>query len=84
MKLFAIYDVKSNSYSPLKMAPSTANAIRQFTSLVNAKDTDESQYPNDFMLYELGSFDEQTGKFEILSEPQNLGLASNFKSESLH
>jgi len=82
MKLFSIYDIKSQTYSDLKQAPSTANAIRQFTSLCNNKDSEESQYPNDFKLFELGEFDKQIGQFTIYPEPQDLGPAANFKNDT--
>lgn len=63
MKLFGVYDVKADHFSKPFFDESTANAIRGFEVVCNQDGTPFNQFPDDFRLYELGSFDRQTGEF---------------------
>lgn len=80
MKVYSIYDTKAEAYLTPFYLRSKAEAIRSFTSEVN-RSPEQSQiaaYPSDFVLFELGSFDELTGKFFVHELPQLLGTASEY------
>lgn len=49
-------------------------AIRAFTDEVNRKpgDTDLAKHPEDFELYAVAEFDESTGRFGSLGDPEPL------------
>lgn len=78
MKLFAILDVKSNSFMKVTCEKHTADAMRSFSIAANSKDTLFNRFPDDFALMEIGSFDPQTGTIEPLQHPQSLGAARTF------
>jgi len=79
IKLFSVYDTKLASFRfPFFMLTSGA-AIRGFMETANDGKSEISKYPSDFTLFEHGCFDDETGKFETLLTPNNLGVASTFK-----
>lgn len=67
--LISIYDSASGAYSRPECAAAAPAALRGFRDLVNSKEGAVSKHPDDFTLFELGSFDDNSGKFEIHEEP---------------
>ena len=57
MKVFSVLDVKANVFNRPNAHGTTAEALRNFAVLVNNKETLFNQFPDDFCLCELGSFD---------------------------
>lgn len=60
----SILDTKANVFGPIFLARSKGEAIRTFDQVVNDKrgeGTVISQYPDDFVLHCLGSFDAVKG-----------------------
>lgn len=56
--LVSIYDAKADSYTHPSVASSDADAIRQFSILVNDREgTLLALHPEDFTLFRIGSFD---------------------------
>lgn len=65
--MFAICDIKSGHFGPPFCAKSVGDATRSFDSLVNGKDRGGSlvsQYPEDFILYKIGSYNLTKGLVE--------------------
>lgn len=54
-------------------------AMRGFTDEVNRTDSEMNKHPSDYELFELGTFDEETGKFENLESPRSLARAKDVK-----
>jgi len=78
-KIFSVYDSKTSSYSPPMNFPHTGDAIRSFSEIANDKSsTTIGKYPADFTLFELGSFDLQTAKFDLYSTPVAYGVALEY------
>ena len=61
MKAYSIFDKKAGTYSNPFFCVSQGVAIRQLMDLVTDQRTTVSKYPEDFALYEVGSFNEITG-----------------------
>lgn len=75
----AVRDSAVAAYARPFFVPTTAFAVRSFRQEVNNKESPMCVNPGDFVLFELGSFDEDTGKFENLEAPQQLARAADFK-----
>lgn len=75
VKMFAIRDAKTETYMQPFFSPTTAAAIRSFAQLANDPNSSVGQWPDDFTLFELGSFEDSVAMFETHS-PHSLGLAS--------
>ena len=82
MTLFAVsvFDSAVGAYSPPIFAKSKGEAIRSFSDACNDSSTAMSKHPQDYILFELGSFDELTGQFHTLDAPKSLGVAIEFVS----
>lgn len=81
LKMFTVYDSKAESYLRPFTMQSTGEAIRGFITTLNDPQTEFCKYPADFTLFELGTFDPQTCKIEILQTMQNLGNGIHLKSK---
>lgn len=69
MKLFAVRDVKADSFgAPLSIA-TRGLAVRSFQDACLRKDSDLSKYPQDYMLFELGEYDPNSGRLSSNSVP---------------
>lgn len=60
MFIFAIRDLKANSYDALGAMPTAGLAVRGFVEALAQKGP-LTQYPEDYSLCELGTFDQATG-----------------------
>jgi hypothetical protein len=61
--------------------PSAGVAIRSFSDEINRNNADNQLYnhPDDFDLYELGEFDDNTGLFALHEQPKLLSLGKQVK-----
>lgn len=60
-QVYAVYDRKAQYYLPPFVCRGDAEATRMFSEAVMTSETPISQYPADFDLVKVGSFDLETG-----------------------
>lgn len=77
LKIFAVYDIKSELFGPPFFMNSTGEAVRAFKDLANDKNTTVGRHPSDFRLMQLGTFENVSGKFES-QELNSLGFANDY------
>lgn len=77
MKVFALLDTKVSAFGTPFFMTHVGHAVRAVVELAQDQSTTVARYPNDFHLYELGAFDDQTGAFELMN-PQSLGPVAAF------
>jgi hypothetical protein len=67
MKLFVVYDEKSESYGPPMAFGSLGLAQRWFRQALSGVKSDShlSQYPSDMRMYCVGTYDQSNGSFSI-------------------
>lgn len=82
MKLVAVAvrDSAVDAFMRPFFCPSTAFAVRSFSDAVKEADSPMAKSPGDYALFELGSFEEETGRFENLESPRQLVRAQDVKS----
>lgn len=78
MKVFAVYDSKAEAYLAPFFMPSKGAVIRSFTDLVNDSSHIFGKHPEDYILFELGEWDEFTAKFTLLPAPFSIGVGTEF------
>lgn len=78
LKMFGIYDSKVSAFESPFFVDATGRAVRFWESLVNDPKTDYNKFPSDFILYELGTFDNSTGVIEMLPTKIHLGVGKDF------
>lgn len=74
--MFSILDAKVGAFAPPFYARSLGEAVRTVTDTLLA-DSQLSRHPEDFHLYELGSFEDQSATFE-LAQPTSRGNLTQF------
>lgn len=82
-KVFVVYDSKSEAYGNPFVAQSTGVAIRSYADEVNRKDgqSQVAAHPEDFTLFEVGTYDEHTGLISMYEAKKSLGVGLDFKRE---
>lgn len=78
-----VLDLVSQQYGRPFFTVSTGSAIRGFSDEVNEPHEQSVLYrhPDDFQLFCLGSFDDETGKFALDDVPQMLVSGSQIKDQ---
>lgn len=69
MKVFSVYDSKVGAYLAPFFCRASGEAVRAFISAVNAADHDFRRFPEDYSLFELGEFHDETGALVALNAP---------------
>jgi len=83
LRVFSVYDSKGEAYLQPFMQKTRALAIRLFEQATIDTDHDFSLYAADYTLFELGSWNVNTGRYELLDAPINLGTAAAHKARLL-
>ncbi len=78
---FTIYDTKTESFSNPFFAPTQGAAIRIFSDSASDPATLLNKHPQDFQLYEIGSWNDNTA--ELLGTKRHpLGTADQYAPET--
>lgn len=77
-KVFAIWDAKAEAFMQPFHMQTLGMALRTWSDTVNDPKTGFNRHPEDYTLFELGEYDEKSGKFENLQTPESRGLAVQF------
>ncbi len=78
LKVYTVYDTKAEAYIQPFFSPTKGLALRSFQEALIDEKSNISKYPEDFTLFELGEFDQETAKFNLHNTPQSLGVAVEF------
>ena len=73
--MIAVKDAKVGSYARPVPVVNAATGVRAFPDAVNDPSTEYHKHPEDYTIWELGSFDDQTGLFTNLDTPIQLANA---------
>lgn len=78
-KCVVVFDRKAESYETPRFVRGTGEAVRIFQDLVNdGGKSIFSVHPIDFVLFEIGEFDERTGLLDLYSDFKRLGSGDDF------
>lgn len=82
-QVFAVRDNTAEIYMSPWVAPNKGVAIRSFAEEVNARsESGVSKYPDQHVLFHLGSYDDETAKYDLLPAPVSLGVGIDYKKEA--
>lgn len=81
--VFSCFDSKAGYYSKPMFCKSKGEAIRSFSDEANNRESYLYLHSEDFVLFELGTFDDVDGKFELLNTPMPIGKACEFRKSSV-
>lgn len=73
MQVFSIYDIKMESFNSPLFYPNKGVAIRALSDfLASSKDNAFTMHPEDYRLFHFGDFDDQSGIFNLFTDPAPL------------
>jgi len=81
LKVFAVYDKKAKAYRFPHFHSQAGQAVRSFEDGVNEPNTEIAKHPEDFTLYQIGEFDDASGKISGLNAPMHIEEANNLKKD---
>ena len=71
--VFSVCDKKAEKYGPLQLVDSPAVFTRELDDYVRREpDSVLAQHPEDFTVFCVGSFDDETGKLTSFAAPQKM------------
>lgn len=73
----SVHDRAADAYAQPQYVAAVGQAIRGFSDQVNGEKSVVSDHPEDFDLYELGVFDDNSGKFELLDSPRIVAIGKD-------
>lgn len=83
--LFAVFDSATKLFLPPFECRTIEEAVRRFRATVNHPDAGNiGQFPEDYTLFHLGEFDQQSGEMVSLPTPHSLGIAVTFVERMSH
>jgi hypothetical protein len=79
MVIVSILDTAAGAYGRPAFVASEGVAIRQFQDEVNRKSDDNQLYkhPDDFQMYYLGTYDDNSGGMDLLASPKLISRAKD-------
>lgn len=80
-KMFTVYDSKAQAYMMPFFMNSRGEALRAWQDLCNDEKTQFGKHPEDFTLFEIGEYDQETGKITQTTAFISLGTALEFKKQ---
>ncbi len=63
--IYTVHDIKAETFMPPFFVPSKGLAIRAFEDCINSQDHHFGKHPADYTLFQLGSFDTDSGEFSL-------------------
>ena len=79
IKVFTVRDAKADAYLAPFFMKTKGLAIRGFETTVNDQKTEFNKYPEDYDLYQIGEYDEQSGKILSADTPEHICKAVDLK-----
>lgn len=76
IKVFAILDTKTGIYSHPIFLPTVGAMMRAWVDHANDPRSSICKHPEDYTLFCIGDYDDQTGKFINALTPESLGVAA--------
>jgi len=78
LKVFTVYDVKIGAYAKPFLMITKGEALRGWLDVVNDPSTNFNKHPEDYTLFEIGEWDDQTAMFTNERVPIPIGPALEY------
>jgi hypothetical protein len=79
--VYSVYDEKVKTFGNPFYKPTNPAAIRDFADLAKDQNTTVGRHPEDYTLYQIGEYDDQTGLMTPYEKLNNLGKADQYLEE---
>ena len=76
-ELFSVFDLAAKRFIDPFTGPTVEFALRGFKEACETEGHQFRKFPEDYVLYHIGTFDQQTGNTNVF-DPRKIGMASSF------
>lgn len=76
--VMSVFDKKADAFIRPFLVPTVRVGARAFQSIILDSTSDLHQFPDDYNLMELGTFDDNSGVYENLKHPKFIANGSSF------
>lgn len=80
--VFAVYDTAVKAYMRPVFVRNAGEARRAFSEEINTSNTVLNRYPSDYVLFDLGFWNDDTGEFSSHKAPVRIAVGSELVSKS--
>lgn len=77
LNIYALFDSQIAAFAQPYFSPTNGSALRAFSDHVNDKNSPVNKHPGDYSVYQLGSYDDQTGEIQPV-KPARIGTAVEY------
>lgn len=81
-RVFCVYDSKIEAFMTPFIMQTKGQAMRSFGDTVNDSSTQFWKHPEDFTLFEIGTYDDREGVYQMHDAKISLGTALEFKEKA--
>lgn len=81
LRVFSIRDEKVGAYMQPFFSPTVGSAIRAISDVVNDVQSQFSKHPSDYVLFEIGVYDDISGLIKSLESPKSIGVLLEYKNQ---
>lgn len=78
LKVFAVRDMKALAFLQPFFSNSVGSALRAFGDAVSDNSCPFAKHPEDYVLYEIGTYDDSTAELQSVSPVKMMACASDF------
>lgn len=78
LKVFSVRDMKAEAFLQPYFSPTSGAALRAFGDACEKSESPFHMHPNDYVLYEIGSYDDSDGALESSAPVKMLACAADF------
>lgn len=79
--LYSVYDSKAAVYGQPNFLLNRGTALRAWQDACNDAQSNVGKHPADFTMFEIGSWDDETGQITMHAAPISLGNALEFQRQ---
>lgn len=79
MNIFTVYDTKAEAYLTPFYLKTKGLAVREITTCVNNPEHQFAKYPHDYVLFHLGTYDEDTATHHLNKAPMSMGVCVEYQ-----
>ena len=77
LQMYSIFDQAAKAFAQPFFMHNDGLAIRAFQDNANSADSQIAKHPDQFTLYNIGTYDDQTGQVDTV-DPKSLGIAQTY------
>lgn len=82
LKVFAVRDMKAEAFLQPFYSPSVGSALRAYADAVNDKNCPFNKHPGDYVLFEIGTYDDSDASLVPLLPVKMMAVGSDLAYES--